>query len=539
MTYHCCLSFCRFKLTHFLFLDSVATLGMVEFVIFLLHKYYEDLNVAQELVFADVHFTLFFTALFNAFQSCILAFFISRNSHRLWVQTEYQDLHHYVEIREEYERLSKELQKFRDPIKESVQGSPFNPRKTDRSATSMRQSVTSQMWTTAESENVRGEFRHSMQSIKRILYFLLRSVRYPRLSRKHNDLLVQVRFHELKFHFIQANKLPITMHLSDYLKRCELRILQKLVHIRTLAWLLLTAGINLLYFLMGVVVYTTNGDLEAVGRSLTAIFFSGVIFSVLLSLIIWNKMTWIFHTIMHTKLITQSRPVEEHENDQPSDQPATNGAPEFDQQSLFWGSSPRFIIIMIQFMQFGFALALSILLVFWDDIHPQNDSPGIPGQFFLFAVVLCYVCFVAIISNVVPRFTLCSSIGQMVDRDQLHETLARHRLEEAQRERQQRLMEREFEETYRKEEEDYSMKFASFLAGHHSQQYQQQQDASASRVLMDPTLLHKLIQTSTKDLRNSLPEKEQDVMNEMDRSIQARRGRRKTLSDGYVNFSSA
>lgn len=510
----------------------MATLGIVEFVIFLLHKYYTDLNVAQELIFADVHFTLFFTALFNAFQSCILAFFISRNSHRLWVQTEYQDLHHYVEIREEFDRLDKELRKFREPL--SVHGTSSDSKKTNRSSSSLRQSMAAQMWATEESDHVRGEFGYSLQSIKTIWYFLLRSARYPRLSRKHDDLLVQVRFHELKFHFIQANKLPITMHLSDYLKRCELRIMQKLVHIRTLAWLLLTAGLNLLYFLMGVVVYTTDGDLATVGKAMTVIFFSGIFGCVALSLIIWNKMTWIFYTIMHTKLITQSGPVEHHENDQASDQPApaNDGLPAFNQQSLFWGSSPRYIIILIQFMQFGFALALSILLVFWDDIHPQSESPGLKAWYFLLAVVLGYICFVAIISRVVPRFTLCSSIGQMVDQDQLHETLARHRLKEAQRERQQKLMEQEFEETFRQEEGDYSQYLVGLVSGNYGPLFKPQVTSLSSRVSMDPNLLQELIKTSTEDLRKTLPAKQQDELNEQEKLVQARRSRRKTLSDG-------
>ena len=520
----------------------MATLGIVEFVIFLLHKYYTDLNVAQELIFADVHFTLFFTALFNAFQSCILAFFISRNSHRLWVQTEYQDLHHYVEIREEFDRLDKELQRFREPL--AVRSTFSNSDRTcvdydrtSRVSGSLRQSMTAQMWATEESDHVRGEFGYSLRSIKNIWFFLLRSARYPRLSRKHNDLLVQVRFHELKFHFIQANKLPITMHLSDYMKRCELRILQKLVHIRTLAWLILTAGLNLLYFLMGVVVFTSDGDLVIVGETLTAIFFSGIIFCVGLSLVIWNKMTWIFHTIMHTKLITQTGPVEQHANDESSDQPENDGGPVFDQQSLFWGSSPRYIIIMIQFMQFGFALALSILLVFWDDIHPQSGSPGINAVYFLMAVVVGYICFVAIIARVVPRFTLCSSIGQMVDHNQLHETLARHRLKEAQRERQQRLMEKEFEETYRQEEGSYSQHFVDLLSGNSGPLFKSQVTSLSSRVLMDPTLLQELIKTSTEDLRKTLPAKEQKEFKDQDKVIQARRSRRKTLSDGYVHSS--
>jgi hypothetical protein len=38
----------------------VATLGIVEFVVFLIQKYYSGLDKAQKEVFADVHFMLFY-----------------------------------------------------------------------------------------------------------------------------------------------------------------------------------------------------------------------------------------------------------------------------------------------------------------------------------------------------------------------------------------------------------------------------------------------------------------------------------------------
>ena len=45
----------------FLFLSfTVATLGIVEFVVFLIQKYYSGLDKAQKEVFADVHFMLFY-----------------------------------------------------------------------------------------------------------------------------------------------------------------------------------------------------------------------------------------------------------------------------------------------------------------------------------------------------------------------------------------------------------------------------------------------------------------------------------------------
>ena len=52
-----------------------------------------------------------------------------------------------------------------------------------------------------------------------------------------------------------------------------------------------------------------------------------------------------------------------------------------EQKQLFWGESPNsMIIIMIQFMQFGFAVTLSIVLIFWKDINA--DSGLVAGEYF-------------------------------------------------------------------------------------------------------------------------------------------------------------
>eukprot|EP00545_Synedropsis_sp_CCMP1620_P008239 CAMPEP_0119025144 /NCGR_PEP_ID=MMETSP1176-20130426/33219_1 /TAXON_ID=265551 /ORGANISM="Synedropsis recta cf, Strain CCMP1620" /LENGTH=207 /DNA_ID=CAMNT_0006980617 /DNA_START=108 /DNA_END=728 /DNA_ORIENTATION=- len=124
---------------------ELATLGIVEFFIFILHKYYAGLNVPMELVFADVHFTLFFTALFNALGSVVVAFFVCRHSEKLWVQPEYQDLHHYVEIREEFDRLEKELNKLRaDP--QAVAESIHESAELRRNRASSRRSIGAFMW---------------------------------------------------------------------------------------------------------------------------------------------------------------------------------------------------------------------------------------------------------------------------------------------------------------------------------------------------------------------------------------------------------
>jgi hypothetical protein len=228
----------------------VATLGIVELFIFLLLKYYEDIDYARKEVFGDVHFALFYTAIFNAFQSVLVAIVTTTKSTKLWVQTEHLELDHYVEIREEFDRVQK------------------------------------QIGLVSESSRVNW------------LKNSLRRLRYRGLRGRFLDLLVQVRFHELRLYFIEGNSLPLTLKVSDYLKRSEQRVLMSLVHISGVAWLLLTGCLNLMYFLMGIVAYKT-GDAHIIGTSLTWIFFSMLISFIFICLALYVKMRAIFREILY------------------------------------------------------------------------------------------------------------------------------------------------------------------------------------------------------------------------------------------------
>lgn len=239
----------------------MATLGIVELLIFLLHKYYSNLNVARELVFADVHFTLFFTALFNAFQSVSVAMVATRVSNRLWVKTEDLELDHYVEIREEFDRVSHQLYPGDD-----------------------------------HDENNNNN-NNTMISMGKQLRNIGVSLLFPRLRARYVELLVQVRFHQLRLHFLEGNNLPLTLKVSDYLKKSEETVLIKLVHVSTFAWLFLTAAMNLIYFLMGMVAFAT-GSADIVGVAMTYIFFCSLFLFILISLLVYNKMTRIFRIIM-------------------------------------------------------------------------------------------------------------------------------------------------------------------------------------------------------------------------------------------------
>lgn len=345
-------------------------------------------------------------ALFNALQSAILAFFSYRVADRLWVKTETLELNHYIEIREEFERVDSIL--YGDEAQRRVPASEF-------------------------------VFEYNVRGLQKVWERFCRFVRHPIMSQRHADLLVQVRFHDLRVHFLKANDLPLQLMVSDYLKRSLLSVLQQLAHISAVAWLLLTGAIALLYFLMGIVIYVTN-DLTKVGVSLTWIYLCSMIFFVLLSLIIYNKMKWIFDRIMRMKLLGQSNVFKSGMSIRKGEKHVQN------QSDLFWGGNPNIITVIIQFAQFGFALALSILLVFWDDINVKNVP--VASWVYIVTVFACYAAFVAIMAQVIPRFTLCTNLGQLLNKKHIQETLGEFYLQEAERKRQEQLEDQDDDDDY-------------------------------------------------------------------------------------------
>jgi len=58
------------------------------------------------------NFLWFYTAIFDAIQCSVLYLGCMRQSRELWVQTEDLDLNLYIELREEFDRVQKELASF-------------------------------------------------------------------------------------------------------------------------------------------------------------------------------------------------------------------------------------------------------------------------------------------------------------------------------------------------------------------------------------------------------------------------------------------
>ena len=109
------------------------------------------------------------------------------------------------------------------------------------------------------------------------------------------------------------------------------------------------------------------------------------------------------------------------------------------QLRLFWFGEPQFVISIIQFMQFGYALCLAIVLMFWEDLN-GDDNHMFGAYWYLVATLVCYAIFVWIVSKVIPQFTLCTSLGYLVNPKHLQATMALHRLEEAQRLQKRKLV---------------------------------------------------------------------------------------------------
>ena len=258
---------------------ELATLGVVELAVHLLQTYSDGLDKNKKAVFADVHFLLFYTAIFNAFQAAILAFSCNFVTDKLWIKTEELELDHYIEVREEFDRLHEEIYGV------APEHSTRTQKNSKSFADSLRNLTVSRGYSTEE------------RTLKTLCISLYYTIIYPQLKARYNQLRVQIRFHEIRVHFLQSYKLPTKMKLSDYLVKSLFHVLQHFVHVSHSTWLLLTAVCNVLYFLMGIIADIT-GEGESTGLSLSIIFFAVMVIFIIISVIIYYHMESIFKKLV-------------------------------------------------------------------------------------------------------------------------------------------------------------------------------------------------------------------------------------------------
>ena len=87
---------------------KVAILGIVEWMVHL-YSVYGTMNYNLLAAFTDVHYLLFYTAIFNAIQSFVLYLGCRRQTLIWWVKTEELELNHYIEVREDFDHLKQKL----------------------------------------------------------------------------------------------------------------------------------------------------------------------------------------------------------------------------------------------------------------------------------------------------------------------------------------------------------------------------------------------------------------------------------------------
>jgi hypothetical protein len=214
-----------------------------------------------------------------------------------------------------------------------------------------------------------------------------------------------------------------------------------------------------------------------------------------------------------------------------------------EQLHLFWFSDPQLVIILIQFMQFGYALALAIILVFWKDLR----GPGAPKPYwYLIVVCVCYGIFLKVMAQAIPQFTLCTSLGHLIRKKHLQETIALYRLEEAQRMQKRKLaLSLVDAEKYAFENDSVALvsldrdevSQASLDRSHRSlgsqrESLEELRLAAESQRSLD--LLAELVKSDTRQLRTILPPKKQESMLDRDQRMKARRNRRKVVSEGVA-----
>ena len=414
---------------------KVATLGIVEFVLHLVEEYYPSYDKARKSVFADVHFLLFYTAIVNALFSIITAMIVTRISKQLWIQTELLEIYHYNEIQQTFLQIEKELNalhssKAKTEITSDNRDLPQSPSSTSDPEVGTKNDASSPDNTSNDVAATLWDdpWTYGQMNVRNVYTSFMDHIRYPNLKHQYDTLLSQIRFHDLRSHIIGSYQLPKQLKISNYLMRCcEQTVLMKLVNVSSLAWLLLTGAVCIFYFVLGIVFYKFE-DQTLIGKSLSIIFIGWMLSFVLLCFVLSNKTKSIFFTLLNnTELwnVTSSSTQEKERLAQK-------------QLELFWYCEPTIIIKLIQFMQFGYAASLSAIIVFWTDI----DNGMIPMYGYVVTLVFCYVLFIQVIGHAIPRYTLCTSLGQLVNHRYLRETVAVYRLKEA----KQKEMERYYDD---------------------------------------------------------------------------------------------
>jgi hypothetical protein len=194
------------------------------------------------------------------------------------------------------------------------------------------------------------------------------------------------------------------------------------------------------------------------------------------------------------------------------------------QRRLFWFGSPPLVISMIQLMNFGYAISFSIIIIYWKNI---NESDLHAGYYLLFSIG-CYVIFLYNLSCLLPEYTLCTSLGYLTNKKELQETVAMHRLEEAERQQRQRIIENAFVNA------TSNIHFHSIISTSTTDNIAGISKKAPS-IITERKTVADLVKIDTKNLRSQLPVDAVDSLTSREERMRQRRlSRKKSVSDGVA-----
>jgi hypothetical protein len=177
-------------------------------------------------------------------------------------------------------------------------------------------------------------------------------------------------------------------------------VFKKLVFISSFSWLILLGFANLLYFIAGVIASETK-NAKSIGKTLSFVYVGYAIAFVLISILTGWKMKEIFFRIMkNEQWITrgeddnQSTRSARHSIVRSNSRVGNEGnGDKVHQRDYFWGGDPTYVVVLCQFMQFGYALALAVLLVFNNTVFVK-ETPFQWVGVYLVVPCVCYFLFV-------------------------------------------------------------------------------------------------------------------------------------------------
>lgn len=324
--------------------NELATLGIVEVMIYLLHEHYPSFNLDYEHVFADVHFTFFFTAIANTVMTILLHVWTMHYAVKKWTRLEELNINQYVLLRKNLRDAKEQLDR-------------QNPKLL-------------QYYTESDLQTNENRFR--------LVFLWLRSWRSWDLAKKYNKLTEQRRYHELRIHMIDANDLPKKFPVAKYLIACLKDVFLQQVHVNLLAWLLLMAFVEVLYYAMGLVTLACYkyGDKyhcdRTVGDSLIIVFVTSCVASAVVVLLACIKMKHIFKQMIHRPELIAVRVPKQGDNEAIVNEmskrksfvdtlgPSNLGMHDSSaakyllaQRNLFWFGHPSFVVRLFQLIQLG------------------------------------------------------------------------------------------------------------------------------------------------------------------------------------------